>query len=203
MAAYVLVWSPWKRQEAMLRIYGLIYAPGDVLLIGDSILASVGAPCPGILNLSVPGSTAADMPSSYHAAIASRAPSKVVILIGINDLRAGTPPAAVAHGVVGLAERLTAAVPTAEVVVLSVLPIVENAVSAQATNAGVSELNLLLRAGLAKTRANFVDLTGLFGRSELEAGLTYDGLHLNGRGIEVLQGVLFGGLARRANAICN
>jgi lysophospholipase L1-like esterase len=190
-------WTALRRQQAQLRVGGLIYAPGPVILIGDSLMADVLPPCTDAINLATPGIRVADFTGRYLDAIAGRKPSAVVILAGINDLRSGTDPKAVADAIIGLVRGLRERVPVARVVVLSVLPIVENELSPAVRNAGIADVNAQLKTGIAKVGGSFIDVGGLFGGATLSAELSTDGLHLNARGTALLRGLLFDGLARQ------
>ncbi len=197
-AIYQWAWLPHRRQEALLKVAGLTYATGPVVLVGDSVIDPVVV-CKGVVNLAVPGSKAADLTSHYGEAIAASAPARIVVLIGINDLREGATPETVTEGVSSFVAALRRLAPRMQIIVLSILPVVESARNAT-LNSAVRTTNARLRTSIVANLADYADLTGLFGGDSLDPSLTYDGLHLNSLGAAKLSEALFGGLAHPRTA---
>ena len=183
-----------------MRIAGLVYAPGPVVLVGDSVLAPVGSPCRSIVNLAIPGARAADLDAAYADAVAARKPSKLVVLIGINDLRAGAKPEAVAQSIEAFLHLLRDKLPSTQLMALSILPIVENEISAKTNNRDIQRTNDLMRSALTGLSEGYVDIAALFGGGALAPALTPDGLHLNGQGLALLSSLLLGGIAQPSSA---
>ncbi|MDO9443087.1 MAG: GDSL-type esterase/lipase family protein [Beijerinckiaceae bacterium] len=197
LAVYIFAWTPWQRHQLSLAVAGLTYAPGPVVLLGDSIMQGAARQCRHTINLAVAGSDVASFPSSFVDAVASARPSAVVILSGVNDLRRGATPQDTSEKIAGLAAALRRALPSATLSVLSVLPVQENEIAGQATNDKIRQTNRLLAELNNDGFFDFFDVADRFGGGRLLPDLTYDGLHLNEAGVARLDGLLFSGLARR------
>ncbi len=123
------------------------------------------------------------------ADVIRRQPSKVFLLIGVNDISRDLPEVVIAENVRAIVAELRAKSPGTVVFVQSVLPL----------NAGVvgfpqhydkadhvRRLNPLLRSAALATGARWVDLWPVFQdrQGRLDARFTEDGLHLNARGYQ-------------------
>lgn len=197
-ATYHWSWLPFKRQGMMLKVAGLVYEGGPVLLVGDSILAGMPAGACA-LSLAIPGMQSAALDADHASAVASRAPSRVIVMIGINDLRDGATPFEVARSIGSFVSAVKEREPRALVVVLSILPVIENEMTGKASNALIRQTNEAIKSAMVALRSQYVDITGLFGGDALAPSLTYDGLHLNAHGTSILANVLFQGLAQKTN----
>lgn len=195
-AVYLFVWQPAQRQLALARIGSLIYGRPAVALMGDSLLAGVET-CRGALNWAVPGATVRWTRENQVAHLAVPAPGSVVLLLGINDLRYGRSPEAVHQDLMMLLDAIEATVPGVAVAVLSVLPVVEGAPAALgATNHAVDALNALLRRTVIDRNREYWAIDATFeADGALAPWLTFDGLHLNGAGNELLKRALWHGIA--------
>ena len=197
-ASYYWLWLPFKHQWMMLKVAGLVYQGGPILLVGDSILAGLPASACA-LSLVVPGMQSATLDADHASAVASRQPSRVIVMIGINDLRSGAAPSDVARSIGRFVSAVQEREANAVIVVLSILPVIENEMTGKATNALIRQANEAIRAVTLRLHAQYVDITGLFGGEALTPSSTYDGLHLNAHGSSILANALFQGLARKAN----
>jgi lysophospholipase L1-like esterase len=112
------------------------------------------------------------------------APSKVFLMIGINDLLFGTPPDEIENNYRSIVAEIRRNVPDAMLALQSVLP-VNNAVKQTGLeNAAVRDLNARI-ARIAKTYAlPFVDICTALSDADgnLSSKCTEDGLHLNASG---------------------
>jgi lysophospholipase L1-like esterase len=207
-AALLLTWisvlvyhftlSPLQRQSLQLRIGGLIYAPGPAVLIGDSLMTGLVPPCNLVINLASPGARVDHLGGEFANAVASRKPSKILIMIGVNDLRSGNSPQMVADRILMFVKTLRDKTDNATITVISILPIVEVGPPDVIRNIDIGLTNQLLRRNISREGVSFVDISGMFGNEALWPSLTYDGLHLNARGQALLSNVLFNGLAGAA-----
>jgi hypothetical protein len=184
----LLVWwtlraDPWHRLVLASHAGRLIGRDGQVVLLGDSIMKSVGSPCAGFVNLALPGARARDVPDELVGEAARLKPAVILVMMGINDLRMGDGPADSARSVAALARRLRAAAPAARIVVLAPLPITHNEIAWAANNDAVREMAEHLRNALQDGALETSDFSSLFGKSGLAPELTQDGLHLNGAGV--------------------
>lgn len=194
--AYRYVLTPLRRQEVRLRFDALVYAKGPVVLVGDSIIAGLRPSCGSVMNIAEGGATVAGLDAGVRDAIVAARPRRLVVLIGINDLRAGTAPATVAQSIVEFVRAVRARSPVTDAVVVSILPIIANDINAAASNAKIRDANARLKSALKGPAESFIDVTSLFGGDALAPELTPDGLHLNARGLTILADVLLGGIAR-------
>lgn len=173
---------------------------GPVVILGDSIVAGVGAAGDRAVNLAVPGATIDWIAANQIGLIASLRPSRILLAAGVNDLRAGAVAEDTANRLLSLAENLETAAPGAEVIVLAILPPARTGeLAGSAEIEEVVQTNSLLLAGAAARGLAAIDHSALFGGAAgLQDRLTYDGLHLNAAGAALLEDVLFDGLTGRA-----
>jgi len=113
----------------------------------------------------------------------------VFVLIGVNDLLEGAAPEAMAKDHAALLGELRRRLPTARIVVESLLPIRDEIVARDEplATATVQKANQLLARGAAAAGADWIDVaTRLADASgELEMRYSSDGLHLTGAGYRV------------------
>ncbi len=190
LSYWVLKGDPWHRPVLASHAGRLLGQESSVVLVGDSIMESVGSPCSAFANLAVSGARARDVPAQLVAEVAKLKPAAILIMFGINDLRQGTAPLETAQSVAALARRFQAAVPDARVVVLAPLPLTQNATAEAADNAAVRKMAASLHVELNDANIRVVDFSALFGKGELSPELTGDGLHLNPVGIHRFTAVL-------------
>lgn len=114
--------------------------------------------------------------------IAAR-PAKIFLLIGVNDLKRGTPPAVVARNIEKAAEMIRTGSPKTKVYLQSILPVNDTALAAgfkKVTNAKVAKLNETIRQIAAEKKCTYVNLHEVFAdeKGQLKITETPDGLHL-------------------------
>ncbi|MEX0600166.1 MAG: GDSL-type esterase/lipase family protein [Rhodothermales bacterium] len=122
--------------------------------------------------------------------VTRRRPSKLFLLIGINDIGKDIPEEVVADNVRQIVEEVRAESPATTVYVQSVLPVnpsVDLFPQHYDKENQVVRLNRLLRGTVAQTDAHFVNIYPLFldRMGRLDERFTNDGLHLNAAGYEV------------------
>ena len=111
-------------------------------------------------------------------------PSKIFLLIGINDIGKDIPPPVIAQNIGRIIDRIRKESPGTAIILQTLLPVnptVNQFPQHYDKNDKVTEVNTLLRA-LAKEKAlPLADLHALFrdDKGLLRADLTNDGLHLN------------------------
>ena len=127
-------------------------------------------------------------------------PRKLFLLIGTNDLAAGTPAAEVVANVRKIVERFQSESPRTKLYVQSVFPVNDSfkkyAAKHGRHDADIVAVNKGLQALCAEKGIVYIDLWTLLAdkNGKLRADLTNDGLHLMGEGYIVL--------ARRGAALC-
>lgn len=119
--------------------------------------------------------------------IASRKPSKVFLLIGVNDLARGSAPDTVVKNILWIADYLKQETPATKLYVQSLLPLNPSfgKFGAHMSRAGeVVKVNEQLKERAPLHHYMFVDLYPSFtdAQNKLDARYTNDGLHLTGEG---------------------
>lgn len=122
--------------------------------------------------------------------VTRRRPSKLFIMVGVNDIGKDIPDAVIADNCKKIIEEVQAKSPDTEVYLQSVLPVNPEYPSFPQhydKENHVIHLNRLLREVAASTEVHFVNLFPLFlnAQGRLDPALTVDGLHLNERGYGV------------------
>jgi lysophospholipase L1-like esterase len=167
-------------REEHLKMLDATLPPGRIVFMGDSLTEAgewgemFG---PSVVNRGI-GGDSTNRILQRVAGVAKTKPSKVFLMAGINDLTYRTP-ADIRDRHQRIIEAIRAESPQTTVYLQSVLP-VNNAVKKTGRdNAKVEELNKLL----STLDAVWIDLRPLFtdANGNLDASLTYDGLHLNGK----------------------
>jgi lysophospholipase L1-like esterase len=123
------------------------------------------------------------------ADVTRRKPSKLFILIGINDISKDIPDAVIAAEYRALVDSVRAQSPDTRIFVQSILPLnptVKNFPQHYDKQSHAVSVNRLLRQMARDTRATYVDLWPIVvnEKGQLDASLTGDGLHLNQQGYE-------------------
>jgi len=118
-------------------------------------------------------------------------PSNVFVHVGANDLARGVPVARVMENLFALVGQLHARVPSAQVVLMGMLPVnsaMKNFPTLHARDEEIRELNSQLKKYKDVIKYTFVDVyTPLLDQQNaLNATLTTDGVHLNPAGYQVL-----------------
>jgi lysophospholipase L1-like esterase len=143
------------------------------------------------------------------ADVTKRKPSKLFVLIGINDISKDIPDAVIAAQYRALIDSVKSQSPQTRIYVQSILPLnptVKNFPQHYDKQARVVAVNRLLREMARATGTTYIDLWPIFvdRQNRLDASLTGDGLHLNQQGYErwvrflVRRGYLAPGTAQRA-----
>jgi lysophospholipase L1-like esterase len=121
--------------------------------------------------------------------VTRRLPSKLFVLIGINDISKDIPDAVIAAQYRAIVDSVKRRSPRTRIFVQSILPLnptVKNFPQHYDKQPRVVAVNLLLRRMARETGATYVDLWPIFvdANGRLDARLTGDGLHLNQQGYE-------------------
>jgi lysophospholipase L1-like esterase len=167
--------------------------PGRVIFLGNSI--TQGGDWPALtgdsaaLNRGIGGDITYGVLRRLDEVI-RRKPSKLFILIGINDIGKDIPDAVIADNYREIIQRVQAGSPATRIFVQSVLPVnpeYPRFPQHYDKQDHVRNLNRLLRVVAASTHTRFVDLYPLFldAHGRMDARDTVDGLHLNERGYHI------------------
>ena len=121
--------------------------------------------------------------------VTKRKPSKLFVLIGINDISKDIPDAVIAAQYRALVDSVKRQSPQTKIFVQSILPLnptVKNFPQHYDKQPRVVAVNRLLQQMARETHATYIDLWPIFidRQNHLDASLTGDGLHLNQQGYE-------------------
>jgi lysophospholipase L1-like esterase len=116
-------------------------------------------------------------------------PSKLFILIGVNDLSKSIPNSAVIENIFSIASRVHSASPKTKIFVQSILPVnpgVKGFMTRFSKQSDIIEINGQLKRYAEVLKYEYVDIHSAFRDSKemLDARYTYDGLHLNAAGYQ-------------------
>lgn len=166
---------------------GMIDAKRKIVMLGDSLTQRgewwelLGRPA---ANRGVSSDTVADIEARLDDVVALE-PKVLFILAGVNDLKNGVTPEALAAHHAALVAELRRRLPETRVVVESLLPIRDEAAEGRGrTNSTIRRTNELLRpaagADWLDLHVKLADATG-----ELDARYSFDGVHLTAAGYRV------------------
>ncbi len=118
-----------------------------------------------------------------------RKPSKLFILIGINDIAKDIPDAVIADNVRKIIERVKSGSPTTSIYLQSILPLnptVKNFPQHYDKQPHVDSTNKLLKRAAASSGVTYIDISIIFydKNHNLDPALSPDGLHLNRQGYD-------------------
>ncbi len=161
------------------------------ILVGDSL--SMWFPSellPGgkfWLNQGISGENSGQVLKRLGTFAATR-PDTIYVLAGINDLRQGATDDTILSNIRSISRRLKQSHPDAEIVVQSILPTRNQAIS----NSRIRNLNQSIISIAQQEGVSYLNLYPLFldQGGQMKPELTTDGLHLNRQGYEVWQGAM-------------
>ena len=122
--------------------------------------------------------------------ITRHGPSKLFIMIGVNDISKDIPDEIIADNVRQIIERVGAESPDTRIFVQSLLPVNPDYPGFPqhfAKENHVAHANRLLREVASATECRFINLFAVFMNQQerMDSRFTYDGLHLNQAGYEL------------------
>jgi lysophospholipase L1-like esterase len=183
---------PELRSSRLAKFESEPVVPGRVIFLGNSITQGGDwAKLTGdstVINRGI----GADITFGLRTRLADvtrRKPSKLFVLIGINDISKDIPDAVIAAQYRSLIDSVRAQSPATRIYVQSILPLnptVRNFPQHYDKQARVVATNRLLKQMARETHATYIDLWPIFvdRQNRLDASLTGDGLHLNAAGYE-------------------
>lgn len=162
----------------------------DIVFLGNSITNGCEwhelLGMPNIKNRGISGDIVGGVDDRLTT-ITSGHPSKIFLMIGINDVSHGLTADSIATSIVELVNRISAETPTTEIYVQSILP-VDSSFGIYKNLTGRDELPAIINSKLApmieETGATWINLYPAFadGDGRLREAYTNDGLHLMGEG---------------------
>jgi lysophospholipase L1-like esterase len=130
------------------------------------------------------GNLTSDKATAYVDQIKAKNPSKVFIMVGLNDLNYGTRGADAIYGFISeLVSQIQSAVPNANVYVLSLLPVTqtfEAKPNVKITQNGINDVNDKLKELASKPKVGFIDVASAYkdGSGYLNSSFTGNGSNL-------------------------
>ncbi|WOA56396.1 GDSL-type esterase/lipase family protein [Bacillus mycoides] len=119
--------------------------------------------------------------------VISLKPSKVFLMVGINDLSAKTPKEEVLKNYSNIIKKITSELPNTKIFIQSMLPIMDVPDLSNISNNDIDWMNNEFEKIATEKGYTFINLHPLFAdkKGELKKNLNIDGLHLNGEGYKV------------------
>ncbi|MEX6686502.1 GDSL-type esterase/lipase family protein [Danxiaibacter flavus] len=161
-------------------------APKPIVFLGNSI-TEAGAwsevlPGRNVVNRGISGDNSYGVLARLDQVLAAH-PSKIFLLIGINDLKRGTSPVFIAGNYVKIVEKIKKTSPKTKLFLQSVLPVNEGmlpSIYSKINNEIVRNLNDSLSAIANRYKVPFIDLHEIFedDNHQLKKEFSTDGLHL-------------------------
>ena len=178
-------------------------AQGQIVFIGDSITdgyvldhyySDLDYAC---YNRGISGDSTAGVLNRLEISALGIRPSKIVLMIGINDINFQTPSAEITERYERIVNEIYAALPEVELYCMSILPMNEtiekySTVDLEQSTARIIEINSFIRELSDSSGATYVDLFSFVKdeNNHMRTEYTDDGLHLNAAGYEVWTEVL-------------
>jgi lysophospholipase L1-like esterase len=164
--------------------------PADVVLAGDSLIAmgrwDEMLPGVSVNNRGIGGDTVSGLLLRSDAIVA-KSPRQIVVMIGINDLMAGSRISDIARQYDALVVRLAK---DHRVTLLGVLYCGRPRCN-RTMNERVKALNIAIADVAKRRQVQFIDFNPRFvSEGKLRSDLTYDGVHLNGDGYRLMRDLL-------------
>jgi lysophospholipase L1-like esterase len=170
-----------------MKFFELLHpAPRPVVFLGNSITEAGpwGEVLPGInvVNRGISGDNSWGVYNRLNQVIQVK-PARIFLLIGVNDLKRGTPVEYIVRNYDRIAAALTAALPKTTLYLQSVLPVAEPMLAniyAKISNEKIRRLNEGLKQVAAKYDCAFIDLyheVFVDEKGQMRTDYTTDGLH--------------------------
>lgn len=180
-------WSSWRTGLDVAAVAGC----GGVVFLGDS-LTHIGRwellfPDTPVRNYGIGGERSEHLLTRLEPIVRIQ-PSKLFLLIGTNDLSLGYSVDEIAANVAALFDELRRTLPGCKLHLQSAIP------RQRKFAARIHALNAQYKKLAAERGIAFIDLFPLFddGNGQLREDLTYDGLHLMGKGYGIWRDAIAG-----------
>lgn len=139
-----------------------------------------------VYNRGISGDTSDRLFERFEENVLSICPKNLVILIGTNDLGYGAAPEFTVKNVRKILDLTKEKCPNTNVLLLGVYPINYN--QGKRSNKDIKAINSMLKPLAEEKGVSYLDISDKLSDStgKLNPKLTYDGLHLNAHGFEVV-----------------
>ena len=158
----------------------------EIVFLGNSITEGGKwqelVPSKNVINRGISGDVTYGIIARMDEVLASK-PAKIFILIGINDMKRGTPQEVILNNYKRIIRMVKEQSPATKLYVQSILPVNKAmlpASYARLSNAAILEMNVQLKAIANEQQLTYVNLHDVFAEKdgELKKELSIDGLHL-------------------------
>jgi lysophospholipase L1-like esterase len=170
-------------------------AAGKIIMLGNSITAECNwselLDNPNILNRGIIADGTDDILNRLDPIIASK-PSKIFLLIGVNDL-AFTPPQYIIDNYEKIIGRIVQKTPETRLYLESILPIHNNLRRNGMKNEDIDTVNQGIQNIAKKYNLTYIDINAKFKNTEggdLKEQYSLDGIHLNGEGYLLFKDII-------------
>lgn len=188
------------RRRANYQDLNRFVRPGGVVFAGDSItehfpIHELLQSAKPMYNRGISGDTTSGMLEHLRHLVLDLQPSQVFLLIGTNDLGEGDAPQEIVRRIDALCAAIQAGAPEAGLTLLAVYPVnpqIETGMPFPTvgirTNEAIREMNETICERATERQIAYLDLHDRLADESgvLKAEYTYDGLHLNVAGYEVV-----------------
>jgi len=181
----------WTHKVTQFEVLNNSIPKGGIVFLGDSITEGFSVqeffPNQNIYNRGISSDTTEGIINRLDTTVLNLEPSKIFIMVGINDINAGLTSADILTNYNKILERTRAKLPNSHIFIQSVLPVGENNGS-QAKLDRIKEVNNYLKE--IPQRDKMISFLEIGGRLKDEKGFlkdtyTEDKLHLNGQAYQV------------------
>ncbi len=169
-------------------------AQGKIIMLGNSITAecqwSELFDNPNILNRGIIADGTDDILNRLDPILSAK-PSKIFLLIGVNDL-AFNPPAYIVDNYEKIVSRITQETPATRLYLESILPIHNNLRRNGMKNEDIDLVNQGIQNIAKKYNLTYIDINTKFKNTEgaLIESYSLDGIHLNGEGYLLFRDII-------------
>jgi lysophospholipase L1-like esterase len=171
-----------------MKYFAQLKAPEKAIVFLGNSITEAGEwqevlPGKKVINRGISGDNSFGVYARLDALLALK-PAKVFLLIGINDLKRGTPVEVILNNYTKIIQKIKKDAPETTLYLQSVLPVAGSvipAIYAKITNGKVKELNKGIRELANSDRLTYIDLYNdvfISNEGQLKIEFTTDGLHL-------------------------
>jgi lysophospholipase L1-like esterase len=157
-----------------------------IVFLGNSI-TQVGKwqellPSKKVVNKGVSGDITKGVLARIEDCLSSK-PAKIFVMIGINDLKIGTPIDSITIGQIKIIEKIKQLSPRTKIYMQSTLPVHEDMLASiykRLNNGAITKMNIALKLACKQQNVRFIDLHPVMRdqNGQLQKVLSTDGLHL-------------------------
>jgi len=184
----------WQERTRLFSSEINIVPEGKIVFFGDSITEGfdlkIHFPTSLPINRGISGDHIDGLLERLEHSVIRLKPSKLFILIGINDIGAGDPDSFILENYSLLLEKLATALPKSQIYIHSILPTTKLWINCPQEK--IVRLNMDIYNNCLKFNFTWIELYSEFVNEDgfLNGKYTDDGLHLNGAGYDLWAKIL-------------